>query len=354
MAPACWAACARAGAGPPPRAGRRTLGRRYPRTSRRRAARLLLDAGTVLPGWRLVPGLVLGRRSWPRAATRLRAPPAALDRRARRGGPVPPRAQPAGGGGGPSLRVAWRQVERRRGPASAVAASARRRRCRRPFLSHARPPPTARCPAERRRRPERSRRPHARRPLLAPPDPSPLAAPAAAAPAIAPAAPAVATPAATPAACPGLRRRPPGRPVPGEPGNAHRRGVHGVAARRAAGLRQARLSPLLRPDHPVSHGREQVAERLAVDEHRDRDQRDHQDLQRPRQRGVAGAHDQRIGVQQQAEHQGDRCRLEQDADQHLGPAQGDDPPEPRVGADDEEERACHQQQQEARVSGRSG
>ena len=143
--------------------------------------------------------------------------------------------------------------------------------------------------------------------------------------------------------------RPPGRPVAGHAGNGHAGGVHRVPAEGEARLAQAVLGPFGRAEGAVADGGEQVGERLAVDEHGHRDQRDHQDLQRPRQHRVGRAHDERIAVQQHAQHDRDRDLLHQHADQHLEPADGDDPAEARMGADDQEERPGHQQQQEAEL-----
>jgi hypothetical protein len=86
-----------------------------------------------------------------------------------------------------------------------------------------------------------------------------------------------------------------------------------------------------------------VYERLPVDEDRHGDQGDHQDLQGPGQNRVAGPHDQRVRVQQDAEHQGYGRLLKQDPDQHLDPAQRDHPAEAGMGSDDEEERTGHEQ-----------
>ena len=104
-----------------------------------------------------------------------------------------------------------------------------------------------------------------------------------------------------------------------------------------------------RADHAVANRGEQVLERPAVDEDRDGYERDHEDLQRPRERRVAGAHDQRVGVEQHAEHERDRPLLEQHADEHLEPAHRDHPSEAGMRADQQEERPHHKQQQEAQL-----
>ena len=97
---------------------------------------------------------------------------------------------------------------------------------------------------------------------------------------------------------------PPGGPVGGEAGDTHGGGVHRVPPGEAACLGQPRLGPVAGADHAVADRREQVHERFPVDEYRHGDQGDHQDLQRPGQHRVTGAHDQGVGVQQDAEHQG--------------------------------------------------
>ena len=99
--------------------------------------------------------------------------------------------------------------------------------------------------------------------------------------------------------------RPAGRPVGGEPGHRHGGGIDGVAGRAAGGPGKVGLRRFARAGHSVADRGEQMGERLAVDEYRDGDQGDHEDLQRPRQHGVAGAHDQRVGVQQHRQHYGD-------------------------------------------------
>ena len=78
----------------------------------------------------------------------------------------------------------------------------------------------------------------------------------------------------------------------GRPGRPRSPGTVAVAARvlprnvvPARG--RSDVGPLPGADDAVADGGEQVLERLAVDEHRDRDQGDHQDLQRPRQDRVA-------------------------------------------------------------------
>jgi hypothetical protein len=67
------------------------------------------------------------------------------------------------------------------------------------------------------------------------------------------------------------------------------------------------------------------------------------------QHGVRRAHDQRVTVEQHRQHDRDRGRFHQHADEHLEPADRDDPAEPGMRAHDQEERPCHQQQQEAQL-----
>ncbi len=92
-----------------------------------------------------------------------------------------------------------------------------------------------------------------------------------------------------------------------------------------------------------------MLERLPVDDHRDGDQRDHQDLESPRQHRVRCAHDQRIAVEEHTQGERNSGLFQQDADQHFEPADGHHPAESRMGTDQQEERADDEQQQEAEL-----
>ena len=160
----------------------------------------------------------------------------------------------------------------------------------------------------------------------------------------------------------GVRRRPVGaaagvraapRPA-GRRAGAHARHhdarrARGHPAEAEGGLAPAHLGAFVRAEHAVADRGEQVLERLAVDEHRHGDERDHHDLERPGQHLVGGAHDQRVAVEQDAQRQRDRDLFQQHADEHLEPADRDHPAEARMDADDQEERPGDEQQQEAEL-----
>ena len=89
---------------------------------------------------------------------------------------------------------------------------------------------------------------------------------------------------------------PRGGPVARHPRDGHGRGVQGRPAEGEARLAQADLGPFGGAERAVADRREQVGEGLTVDEDGHRDQRDYQDLERPGQGLVGGAHEERVAV----------------------------------------------------------
>ena len=148
--------------------------------------------------------------------------------------------------------------------------------------------------------------------------------------------------------------RPPGRAGRGRAGHDGARRGGGHPAEPEGRLAPRDLGPLVGAEHAVADRGEQVLERLPVDEHRHRDQRDHHDLERPGQLLIGGAHDQRVAVEQDRQDERDRDLFQQHADEHLEPADRDHPAEPGMHPDDQEERPGDEQQQEAELQDDQG
>ncbi len=89
-----------------------------------------------------------------------------------------------------------------------------------------------------------------------------------------------------------------------------------------------------------------MLERAAVEEHRDRQQGHEQHLHAP---GHGGGDDERVPVHEDAQHDRQHGLSQQRADEHLHPAQGDDPPAAGMDSDQQEDRPQDEQEQEAHL-----